>query len=69
MKNFERLMNFFTGRGIFILITSIILLVVAIMETKFWNMFWIVVDSCMMEKRTDMLFRMKKSQIYWNRSL
>lgn len=37
MKNFERLMNFFTGRGIFILITSIILLVVAIMHCSSWS--------------------------------
>ena len=36
MKNFERLMNFFTGRGIFILITSIILLVVAVMHCSSW---------------------------------
>ena len=30
-------MNFFTGRGIFILITSIILLVVAIMHCSSWS--------------------------------
>lgn len=36
MKNFERLMNFFTGRGIFILITSIILLVVAVVHCSSW---------------------------------
>ena len=30
MKNFERLMNFFTGRGTFIFITTAILFVVAL---------------------------------------
>lgn len=37
MKNFERLMNFFTGRGIFILITSIILLVGAVIHCSSWS--------------------------------
>lgn len=37
MKNFERMMNFFTGRGIFILITSIILLVVAVVHCSSWT--------------------------------
>lgn len=37
MKNFERMMNFFTGRGAFILITTVILLVVAIMHCSSWS--------------------------------
>lgn len=37
MKNFERLMNFFTGRGIFIFITTAILLVVAVMHCSSWS--------------------------------
>lgn len=36
MKNFERLMNFFTGRGMFIFITTVILLVVAVMHCSSW---------------------------------
>ena len=34
MKNFERMMNFFTGRGAFIFIITVILLVVAIMHVN-----------------------------------
>lgn len=37
MKNFERMMNFFTGRGAFIFITAVILLVVAIMHCSSWS--------------------------------
>ena len=37
MKNFERMMNFFTGRGAFIFITTVILLVVAIMHCSSWS--------------------------------
>lgn len=37
MKNFERMMNFFTGRGAFIFIITVILLVVAIMHCSSWS--------------------------------
>lgn len=37
MKNFERLMNFFTGRGTFIFITTAILFVVAVMHCSSWS--------------------------------
>lgn len=36
MKNFERLIDFFTGRGMFIFITTVILLVVAVMHCSSW---------------------------------
>ena len=36
MKNFERLMNFLTGRGTFIFITTAILFVVAVMHCGSW---------------------------------
>lgn len=36
MKNFEKLIDFFTGRGMFILITTVILLVVAVMHCSSW---------------------------------
>lgn len=37
MKNFERMMNFFTGRGAFIFITTVVLLAVAIMHCSSWS--------------------------------
>lgn len=37
MKIFERMMSFFTGRGAFIFITTVILLVVAIMHCSSWS--------------------------------
>lgn len=37
MKNFERMMNFFTGRGAFIFITTVILLVGAVMHCSSWS--------------------------------
>lgn len=37
MKNFERLMNFFTGRGMFIFITTVILLVGAVIHCSSWS--------------------------------
>lgn len=36
MENFERLIDFFTGRGMFIFITTVILLVVAVMHCSSW---------------------------------
>lgn len=36
MKNFEKLIDFFTGRGMFILITTVILLVGAVMHCSSW---------------------------------
>ena len=36
MKNFERMKKFFTGRGIFIFITTAILFVVAVMHCGSW---------------------------------
>lgn len=36
MKNFEKLINFFTGRGAFIFITTVVLLVIAVMHCSSW---------------------------------
>lgn len=75
MKNFERMMNFFTGRGIFILITSIILLVVAVMMRMLVFIFFGVIgfltgfmDTCICignRKRKQMIARLEENEGFY----